>query len=190
MGRLRAEARHACATSVVRGPVDRRAPKPIVTAPGITESLLSRPRVGRIQKSAEAIATDHVSGAVHVGIPLDQRAVDPLLVPLGMIVLREFSDRSSKASRATGPDSVQALGPGGQHEPFREGSQVRTPRRQPPTLHPAQLLDLRKPSVCRGSRSATTCRLPSVASRLRSASVSRIRLVPSLSRRSRFPALK
>jgi hypothetical protein len=45
------------------------------------------------QKAAKAIATDHLSGAVHVGVPRDQGVVDPLVVPFLAIVLHELARR-------------------------------------------------------------------------------------------------
>jgi hypothetical protein len=54
------------------------------------------------KQTAEPVATDDLAVTIFVAFGHDQGVVDPLMVPLVMIVLHEFADRPSKVSLAKG----------------------------------------------------------------------------------------
>jgi hypothetical protein len=71
-----------------------------------------------------------------------QRVVEAPVVPHVMVVLHELGDRWSKMGCAEGQEPARPFGSDGQPESLPESVQIRTPRRQPPPLHPTLLRGL------------------------------------------------
>ena len=93
-----------------------------------------------VQKAAHPFAANDCAATSEVcGAAGDQGVVQPLMVAFLMIVSHIFRDCPTEMPLAERHDSIETLRLDRKNKSFREGVQIRTPRRQSHNLHTARL---------------------------------------------------
>ncbi len=113
------------------------------------------------QETAETFTAVNHSNAARGLDGHDQLVVEPLMVPLVMVVLHLLGDRAPQMYFAQWNQPIQALALDRKHKSFREGVQIRTPRWY--CLHPilpqdsAEAQDASGTSACAANRASRDC---------------------------------
>jgi hypothetical protein len=130
-------------------------------------------------------------------VAVDQGTLQPLMVPLVMVVRHVFADRASTMGFTRRYYPVKALALDRKHKSLCKSVQVRKVFGQPHCLDTRLVADLLGCFRVQGDAMLVTAispflptALPSAVSRRRSASMSRTRSAPRLYRKSRFSAFR
>jgi hypothetical protein len=90
-----------------------------------------------MEQTTDPIATKHGPAPYRVSpCPVDQGIAQALMIPFAMAARHVLQNRPTEMLLAKRHHSLQTLALDRKHKAFREGVQVRTPRRQPQCLHP------------------------------------------------------
>jgi hypothetical protein len=96
----------------------------------------SRLSIVEIEQSTASLATGNRANAIRVlENPINQGVVQPLMVPLAVIVIHVLRDRPSQVQLSQRHESLKTLGLCRKNKALREGVRIRAPRWQSHYLH-------------------------------------------------------